>query len=58
MECGFGKPQFFNGGKVPYWKIRVSTYLQSIGYQVWEICLDRAYEVHGAQIPPLQIEFH
>jgi hypothetical protein len=36
----------------------MSAYLHSIGYRVWEICLDHTYEVQGARITPLQIEFH
>ena len=58
MERGVGKPPFFDGTNYPYWKIHMSAYLQSISYRVWEICLDPTFEVQGARIMPLKIEFH
>jgi hypothetical protein len=58
MECDVGKPPFFNGMNYPYWKIRMSAFLQSIGYRVWEICLDVAFDAASPRITPIQLEFH
>jgi hypothetical protein len=33
-------------------------YLQSISYQVWEICLDANFDATSDQITPIQMEFH
>jgi hypothetical protein len=44
MERGVGKPLFYDGTNYPYWKIRISAYLQSISYRVWEICLDAIFD--------------
>ena len=54
MEHGFSKPPFFDGTHYPYRKIHMSAFLQSIGYRVWEICLDAASE----RITPIQVEFY
>ena len=58
MEPGVGKPPFFDETNCPYWKIRMSAYLQSISYQVWEICLDANFDPTSDQITPIQMEFH
>jgi hypothetical protein len=58
MECGVGKPPFFDETNYPYWKIHMSAFLQSIGYRVWEICLDATLDGQSAQITPIQLEFH
>jgi hypothetical protein len=58
MKHGVGKPPFFDGTNYPYWKIRMSAYLQSIGYKVWEICLDVAFNAASERIIPIQVEFH
>jgi hypothetical protein len=39
-------------------KIHMSAYLQSIGYKVWETCLDVAFNVASQRITPIQVEFH
>jgi hypothetical protein len=39
-------------------KLRMSAYLQSIGYKVWETCLDVAFNVASQRITPIQVEFH
>jgi hypothetical protein len=58
MERGVGKPLFFDGTNYPYWKIRMSAYLRSISYRVWEICLDAIFDATSDQITPIQMEFH
>jgi hypothetical protein len=58
MECGVGKPPFFDGANYPYWKIHMSLFLQSIGYRVWDICLDVAFNAASERINPIQVEFH
>jgi hypothetical protein len=58
MERGSGKPPFFDGTNYPYWKIRMSAFLQSIGYRVWEICLDAGFDAESPRITPIQLEFH
>jgi hypothetical protein len=58
MERGSGKPPFFNGTNYLYSKIRLSTLLQSIGYKVWEICLDVAFNATSERVTPIQVEFH
>jgi hypothetical protein len=58
MEHGVGKPPFFDGTNYPYWKIHISTYLQSIGYIVLEICLDVVFNAVSERITPIQVEFH
>jgi hypothetical protein len=45
MECGSGKPPFFDESNYPYWKIRMSAHLQGIDWLVWEICKDATYVV-------------
>jgi hypothetical protein len=45
MERGVSKPPLFNWMNYPYWKIRFSAYIQSIGYCVWEIFIDAALDV-------------
>jgi len=58
MERGSGKPPFFDGTNYPYWKIRMSAYLQSISSRVWEICEDEHYEVLAARVGQEQIDQH
>jgi hypothetical protein len=58
MERGVGKPSFFDGTNYLYLKIRMLAYLQSIGYNVWEICLDAAFVAESAWITPIEMEFH
>jgi hypothetical protein len=58
MEHGVGKPPLFNGTNYPYCKIRMSAYLQSIGYHVWKICLDASFDVASARITPIETKFH
>jgi hypothetical protein len=36
----------------------MSTYLQSISYRVWEICLDANFDATSVRITPIQMEFH
>ena len=36
MECGSGKPPFFDGTNYPYWKIHMSAHHQGIDWLVWE----------------------
>jgi hypothetical protein len=55
---GVGKPPFFDGTNYPYCKIRMAAFLQSIGYRVWEICLDVAFNAASEQINLIQVEFH
>ncbi|XP_066361199.1 uncharacterized protein [Miscanthus floridulus] len=43
MGRSSGKPLFFDGTNYPYWKIRMSAYLQSLGSREWEICEDATY---------------
>jgi hypothetical protein len=31
----------------------MSTFVQSIGYQVWEICLDATFDAQSAWITPI-----
>jgi hypothetical protein len=33
-------------------------YLQSIGYCIWELCLDAAFDVVSAWITSIQMKFH
>jgi hypothetical protein len=35
-----------------------AVFLQSIGYRVWEICLDAAFDTACALITPIDMEFH
>jgi hypothetical protein len=58
MEHGFSKPPFFDGTHYPYRKIHMSAFLQSIGYRVWEICLDVAFNAASERVIPIQVEFH
>jgi hypothetical protein len=58
MERGVGKPPFFDGTNYSYWKIRMSAYLQSISYRVWEIFLDVIFDSTSDRITPIQMEFH
>jgi hypothetical protein len=58
MERGVGKTSFFNKTNYPYRKIHMSAFLQSIGYRVWEICLDVAFNAASERITPIQVEFH
>jgi hypothetical protein len=57
MERGVGKPPFCDGINYPYSKIRMSAYLQTIGYRVWEIYIDDAFNATSDQITPIQMEF-
>jgi hypothetical protein len=36
----------------------MSTYLQSISYRVWEICLNADFDAAGDWITLIQMEFH
>jgi hypothetical protein len=36
----------------------MSAFLQSIGYRVWEICLDAGFDAESPRITPIQLEFH
>jgi len=36
-SCGSIKPPIFDGSNFVYWKVRTTTYLQSLGTNVWEI---------------------
>jgi hypothetical protein len=36
----------------------MSSFLQSIGYKVWEICLDVGFSAASERITPIQVEFH
>jgi hypothetical protein len=36
----------------------MSTFLQSNGYRVWEICLDVAFNASSERITPIQVEFY
>lgn len=45
MDRGAGKPPPFDGSNYAYWKIRMSAYLQSLDYTVWEIVENEAYAV-------------
>jgi hypothetical protein len=45
IERGSDKPPFFDGTNYPYWKIRMSAYLQGIDWLVWEIYEDATYVV-------------
>jgi hypothetical protein len=45
VKHGVCKPPLFDGMNYPYWKICMSTYLWSISYWIWEICLDHIYEI-------------
>ena len=58
MECGSGKPPTFDGTNYLYWKIRMSTYLQSLGSRVWEICEDTTYVVLVVWLTQDQIDQH
>jgi hypothetical protein len=49
---------FLDGTNYPYKKICMSAFLQSIGYRVWDICLDAAFNVASARITLIQVEFH
>jgi hypothetical protein len=53
MERGVGKSLFFDGTK-----IRMSAYLQSISYWVWEICLDAIFNATSDRITPILMDFH
>jgi hypothetical protein len=33
-------PPFFNGTNFAFWKIRMKTYLMSLGMEVWQIVID------------------
>ena len=58
MERGLGKLPFFDGTNYPYWKIRMSAYLESISSRVWEICEDERYKVLAARVGQEQIDQH
>ena len=58
MEHGSGKSLFIDGTNYPYWKIRMSAYLQSISSRVWEICEDERYKVLAARVGQEQIDQH
>ena len=58
MECGSGKPPFFDGTNYPYWKIRMSAHLQGIDWKVWEICENANYVVLEARITQDEIDQH
>ena len=58
MDKFSGKPPPFDGTNYPYWKIRMSAYLQGIGWRVWEICEDANYEVLNARVGQEQIDQH
>ena len=58
MERGSSKPPLFDGTNYPYWKIRMSAYLQSIGSRVWEICEDQTYVVLAVRVGQEQIDRH
>jgi len=58
MDRSAGKPPLFNGTDYPYWKIRMTAYLQSIRSHVWEICENERYEVLAARVGQEQIDQH
>jgi len=58
MERGSAKPPYFDGTNYPYWKIRMCTYLQSIGSCIWEICENVHYEVLAARVGQEQVYQH
>ena len=58
MECGSGELPYFDGTNNAYWNIRMSAYLQSLDWRVWEICEDPNYEVLVARVGQEQIDQH
>ena len=58
MERGSGKLPYFDGTNYAYWKIRMSAYLQSLDWRVWEICEDPYYEVLAVRVGQEQIDQH
>jgi len=56
MDRSAAKPPLFNGMDYPFWKIRMTAYLQSISSRVWEICENERYEVLAARVGQEQID--
>lgn len=58
MENTSEKALLFDGTNYSYWKIRMSTYLRSIGCRVWDICSDQDSIVLAARVGEEQIDQH
>ena len=48
----------FSGGDYAYWKVRMRTFLQSMGADVWDITKNQAYQVLAVRTSPLQVSEH
>lgn len=53
-----GKAPWFHGTNYTNWKIRMSTFLQSLGSLVLDICLNENYVVLAARVGQDQIDQH
>ena len=53
-----GKPPIFDGTDYDYWKVRMRAYLLSLGFEVWEICVDPDYVNLAVCTTELQVRRH
>ena len=53
-----GKIPVFAGEDYAYWKVRMRTFLQSLGAEVWDITKNQAYEVLAVRTSLLQVCEH
>ena len=56
--ANLGKIPVFSVEDYAYWKVRMRTFLQSMGAEVWDITRNQAYEVLAIRTTPLQVSEH
>ena len=54
----FGKPPTFDGQDYGFWKVRMKSYLQSLGSLTWEICIDPKYVIENVRLTQMSIDRH
>ena len=56
--ASLGKIPVFTGEDYAYWKVRMQSFLQSLGAEVCDITKNQAYQVLAARTTPLQVTEH
>ena len=53
-----GKPPLFEGKDYVYWKARITVFLQSLGSEIWDICMSETYVVLNGHLTQAQVAQH
>ena len=53
-----GKPPTFDGQDYGFCKVRMKSYLQSLGSSTWEICINPTYVIEDVRLTHMFIDRH